>query len=252
MVLSEPVVEVLAQGVNLRAGPGVSFPVVGSAALERRYPAIGQFADCTWLQIRREDGSLSWITGAPIYTALNVECRRLPAVLIADAAEPPTATAVVQPVRTPAPATPVVASEPTASPIPSVASVESVQGGPLNIAALSPAPDAQVSGGVSFAWQADTSLAPNQVYELVFWNSQQSHLQGRALNAAAASTTMQVNVDNLAPGRYNWGVYLAELAPYSRIRFLGEGGIIVVGGGATNTNDEQDGGSGPDDHSGEK
>jgi hypothetical protein len=244
---------VLADSVNLRGGPGSSYPVLGLANSGARYPVVGQAADCAWLQIVRAGEERVWLTGAPVYTRLNVPCSRVPAAQ-APVAAAPTAT------NTPAPARPTPTPSPalarTAAPTPAPARPAD---GPAAITPLSPAADAAVSGSVAFAWQPDAPPGPGQVFELVFWSPGQSANDGRALNAAAAVTSMQVNVDNLGAGARRWGVWLAQAEPYQRLRFLGEGGAINIGGAGGGSGEAEpssrDGGGDsnrPDDHGGEK
>jgi hypothetical protein len=126
--------------------------------------------------------------------------------------------------------------------------------------AVSPPAAANVRGAVVFAWTPNASLGPNQLFELVFWEAAAGPDAGRALNAASASTTVQINVDNLAPGPHNWGIFLAQAEPYTRIRYLGGGGAINVdvgggsdgGGGNGNSNNGDDGTGGKPGDTGEK
>jgi hypothetical protein len=251
-----PQVEVLADSINLRSGPGSSYPVIGLANSGERYPVVGQAADCAWLQVAQGGDDVAWLTGAPVYTRLNVPCSRVPA------AQAPMVTATAVATNTPVVAQATQAATATPQPpAPSSAALAPAGGGPMAITPLSPAADAEVSGSVVFAWQPDAPLGPDQVFELVFWQPGLSASDGRALNAAGAVTTMLVNVDNLGSGLYRWGVWLAQSGPYQRIRFLGEGGAIHIAGssgGSTAADDDSGDGSNepspsrPDDHGGEK
>jgi len=56
---------VSAQGrINVRAGPGTQFAVVGSLAPESGVQVIGANDEGDWYQIRREDGDAGWVSGA--------------------------------------------------------------------------------------------------------------------------------------------------------------------------------------------
>jgi len=56
---------VSAQGrINVRAGPGTQFAVLGSLAPESGVQVIGANDEGDWYQIRREDGDEGWVSGA--------------------------------------------------------------------------------------------------------------------------------------------------------------------------------------------
>lgn len=56
---------VSAQGrINVRAGPGTQFDVMGSLAPESGVQVIGANDEGDWYQIRREDGDEGWVSGA--------------------------------------------------------------------------------------------------------------------------------------------------------------------------------------------
>ena len=56
---------VSAQGrINVRAGPGTQFAVVGSLAPDSGVRVIGANDEGDWYQIRREDGDEGWVSGA--------------------------------------------------------------------------------------------------------------------------------------------------------------------------------------------
>lgn len=255
-----PVAEILMDGVNLRTGPGTSFPISGSANGGQRYPVVGQADNCAWLQIMVEDGTKAWLTGATLYTKLDVGCRSVPAAQVASVEQP---TKRPMPAQATAKPTEKVTVEPTSvarevAPTPTAKPVQ-VADGPTSIIPIEPGPDIRVNGPVTFAWTPDAQLNQDQVFELVFWSPGQSFKDGRALNSAAATTTMQVNVSNLGSGPHSWGVYLASAEPYSRLRFLGEGGAINVAsddqaGGTNSGGNSSQGGGGTDqkEHGGEK
>jgi len=92
-----PIAEVLVEGLNIRSGPGTTFPIVAKGALGQRFPVSGQSGNCAWLQIVLEDGSEGWISGAGAYSSLNVGCGSIPgasgsATLPTATPQPPTAT----------------------------------------------------------------------------------------------------------------------------------------------------------------
>jgi hypothetical protein len=193
-------------GINLRTGPGSTYQIVGSAKAGAQYPAVGQAGSCAWLQIGLPAGGTVWITGANVYTRLDGTCDRLPVVRV--------------PVPTPER---VAAAETSITPLQGAAAE-----GPTAMTVVSPASPLNVSGYVIFAWMPNTPLGLNQVFELVFWNTGESADQGRALREASSATSIMVNVDELALGPHNWGVFLANGSPYQRLRYLGDGGTINV------------------------
>lgn len=73
-----PIAEVLVEGLNIRSGPGTTFPIVAKGALGQRFPVSGQSGSCSWLQIVLEDGTEGWISGAGAYSSLNVACGAIP------------------------------------------------------------------------------------------------------------------------------------------------------------------------------
>jgi len=104
-----PIAEVLVEGLNIRSGPGTSYPVVASGAIGQRFPVSGQSGNCAWLQVVLEDGSEGWMSGSAAYSNLNVTCSALPG---ASVAAPTPTTARQLPTATPRPAQP--AAEPPA------------------------------------------------------------------------------------------------------------------------------------------
>jgi uncharacterized protein YgiM (DUF1202 family) len=59
------VVEVIVDGLNIRSGPGVNYPIIGSAQVGMRFLIAGQANNCGWLNITGADGEIGWISGAP-------------------------------------------------------------------------------------------------------------------------------------------------------------------------------------------
>lgn len=81
--------------LNLRAGPGQNYAVVGQAAQGDKLYPVGRWGECAWLQLEvlgRDD--FVWVSGASQFVSLNVPCETL--LLVTDL--PPT------PIPSPAPA----------------------------------------------------------------------------------------------------------------------------------------------------
>lgn len=117
--------------------------------------------------------------------------------------------AQAQPTPTSAPA------RPTASPPPGNS------GGPNRIAAPQVVGNVSVDTRVNFRWVADTPLGANQGFELVFYRPWQEPGDGYALDGASGLSERTLNLSSLESGDYRWGVFLAQMDPYQRLRFLG-------------------------------
>ena len=97
-----PSVQVEADRVNIRSGPGSTYAVIASALAGQNYPVLGQSGDCTWLQIAREEGGEAWMTGNSAYTRLSVACSALP---VAQASAQPAAAQSTAAPTAPSPTT---------------------------------------------------------------------------------------------------------------------------------------------------
>jgi Tol biopolymer transport system component len=60
--------EIIATGLNVREGPGVSFVAIGTVVQGDILDIIGVSADGNWLQILTKDGKSGWISGQSAYT----------------------------------------------------------------------------------------------------------------------------------------------------------------------------------------
>jgi TolB protein len=77
---SPPQAEVLAAALNLREGPGVNYPVVAIAYAGDIFEIVGVNAAQTWLQVKRPDGSLAWMSGWSTYTNVQGTLEAVPVV----------------------------------------------------------------------------------------------------------------------------------------------------------------------------
>lgn len=71
---TSPIVEIRVSGLNVRSGPGTNYPIIGRATAGERFPIIGRSANCAWLQIAREGGGSSWISGGAQYVSYTAAC----------------------------------------------------------------------------------------------------------------------------------------------------------------------------------
>lgn len=104
-----PDAAVVAQALNVRAGPGTDYPVLAGVRRGDALTVLGQAADCGWLKVRTPRGTEGWVSGRPEYVALYLPCAQ-----IVQAPIPPPPTAAPPPSRPTAAAVPAPAAWPTA------------------------------------------------------------------------------------------------------------------------------------------
>ncbi|NJL95674.1 MAG: SH3 domain-containing protein [Anaerolineae bacterium] len=64
-------VRVDVNALNMRAGPGTTFPVLSQLSLAAEVPAVGRLSDGSWLEVN-QGGTRGWVSAA--YTALLGNC----------------------------------------------------------------------------------------------------------------------------------------------------------------------------------
>ena len=84
------VAEALVSGLNIRSGPGTSYPVIGSAAENQRLTVTGQSNSCAWLRVMLPDGREGWVSGAPQFTRFAGSCSGI--ATVAGSAQPTATT----------------------------------------------------------------------------------------------------------------------------------------------------------------
>ena len=57
--------------VNLREGPGTSYPAVGAVPQGTKVKVVGRTEDGTWLLVETRDGQQAWMTGLADYVEVN-------------------------------------------------------------------------------------------------------------------------------------------------------------------------------------
>jgi len=78
---ASPLVEVIVIGLNVRQGPGLAYPVIGTAAAGDEFPVIGLDPNGDWLQVVTESGEPGWVSAESTYTRLfGVDLDELPFV----------------------------------------------------------------------------------------------------------------------------------------------------------------------------
>lgn len=251
------VANVLVPTLNMRSGPGTNFPIITRSQAGDIFPIVSQVEDCAWLQVVLENGEQVWISGSAAFTQMNVACTQvpvLPATLAADLSRPtPTPRNAGQ--LQPSPTSAQLRNTPTLTP---TSTPRQETSGPTTVRIDAPVDNVSVADIATFAWTPDRPLAPGQVFELAFWQPNETWNAGRSLTGASDKSTVEIRVGNLGSGTYVWGVILGAFDPnsgaYQRLRFLGGNRTIVVGGGGSNHADSDD--NNPDNpdnpHAGEK
>lgn len=108
---TEPILTVAQETVNVRAGPGTNYPVIGQAAGGATYPITGRNPAGDWWQVCCINGSAGWLF-APLVAVENAESVAVAAEIPPPpVVEAPTALPVAEtaPPDSPAPAAPTVA-----------------------------------------------------------------------------------------------------------------------------------------------
>jgi uncharacterized protein YraI len=85
---------VLVEALNVRAGPGVTYAVIGLLVGGDEVAVTGQHVASGWWQVRLDDGRLGWVSGGAAYVQVSGDTGGVPEV-----AAPPTAAAVSAPGR---------------------------------------------------------------------------------------------------------------------------------------------------------
>lgn len=75
-----PRLTVIAQALNVREGPGVTYPVVDVLAQDEQVPVIGRHAPTGWWQIELGDGRTGWVSGGAAYVQVSGDTGELPGV----------------------------------------------------------------------------------------------------------------------------------------------------------------------------
>jgi protein phosphatase len=159
-----------------------------------------------------------------------------------------TPTPTTTPTRTATPrppaGTPTEASGPTNTTSQGTSSA-ATSGGPTSVTLLSPTDGHAGNGIVTFSWQPNQTLALDQVFEPVYWKANETYINGRSWKPASEDTSSTLNLENLPPENYKWGVWLGifENGAFRRLRFLEAERTFSVTGVSSGGNDSGGGGS---------
>jgi dipeptidyl aminopeptidase/acylaminoacyl peptidase len=78
-----PRLTVFAEALNVRAGPGVTYPVVDVLLKNSQVNIIGRHAVSGWWQVELSDGREGWVTGVLVYVRVTGDATRVPEVEVA-------------------------------------------------------------------------------------------------------------------------------------------------------------------------
>jgi len=78
-----PVLTVLAGALNVRSGPGVTYPAVDVLAQGDEVTIIGQHPASGWWQVALPDGGSGWVSGGAAYVSVSGDTAGVPEVSIA-------------------------------------------------------------------------------------------------------------------------------------------------------------------------
>ena len=90
---SGPQLTVLAEGLNVRSGPGVTYPTAGLLVRGDQAPLVGHHAASGWWQVQLPGGSAGWVSGGAAYVAISGSTAGLPEVAAPATAGAPSAAA---------------------------------------------------------------------------------------------------------------------------------------------------------------
>lgn len=78
-----PIANIAADTLNIRSGPGISYPRVAQVYLYQRFPIVGVNKDASWYLLQLKDGSQGWAAAVYLYitgSTVNVPIIDLPTV----------------------------------------------------------------------------------------------------------------------------------------------------------------------------
>jgi dipeptidyl aminopeptidase/acylaminoacyl peptidase len=90
-----PQLTVLAEALNVRSGPSVTYPAVGLLARGDQVPVVGRHAASGWWQVELPDGGSGWVSGGAAYVSVSGDTAGVPEVVtfVSAAAAQPTTSA---------------------------------------------------------------------------------------------------------------------------------------------------------------
>jgi len=94
-----PQLTVITEALNVRGGPGVTYPVVGLLEQGDEVTVIGQHPASGWWQVALSDGDTGWVSAGAAYVSVKGDTTGLPEVSVAapSAAETPSSVSYTTP-----------------------------------------------------------------------------------------------------------------------------------------------------------
>ncbi len=81
--VDSPVLTVLARALNVRSGPGLTYPAFDLLAQGDEVTIIGQHPASGWWQVALPDGGSGWVSGGPAYVSISGDTTGVPEVSVA-------------------------------------------------------------------------------------------------------------------------------------------------------------------------
>lgn len=72
--LTVPVAIVAIETLNMRSGPGVSYPRVGIVSQGDQLAITGRDRTCSWIQFQTPTGIMAWVSSGPQFVRINGDC----------------------------------------------------------------------------------------------------------------------------------------------------------------------------------
>ncbi|MFN8442696.1 MAG: trypsin-like peptidase domain-containing protein [Caldilineaceae bacterium] len=72
------VAESVVRGLNLRAGPGTSYKIIGNLVQGERVLVVAQVNNCQWLHVVTANRQEGYVSGAAQFVALSTSCAKIP------------------------------------------------------------------------------------------------------------------------------------------------------------------------------
>jgi uncharacterized protein YraI len=80
-----PQLTVIAEALNVRAGPGVNYPAIDVLSQGDQVPVTGHHTPSGWWQVQLEDGRDGWVSGGAAYVQVSGDTESVPEVATAAA-----------------------------------------------------------------------------------------------------------------------------------------------------------------------
>ncbi len=75
-----PRLSIIVEALNVRAGPGVTYPVLDVLIPDQQVPVIGRHTPSGWWQVRLDSGLVGWVSGKAAYVRVRGDTSGVPQV----------------------------------------------------------------------------------------------------------------------------------------------------------------------------